>query len=127
MAVLWLVRLLLQVLLRLLVLMTLRMPSQRALSRHQGAAYPNAWPVGPAAAAAGDPLNTRTYSTCSTVGAVAAAAGSATVPSHLVGAMRTVAAVACPSTLGKLVPGKSDMVHADENSPSSLRRPVIIL
>ena len=57
---LWLARLLLQVLLRLLVLMTLRMPNRRALSRHEGAAYPNAWPGGPAAAAAGDPLNTIT-------------------------------------------------------------------
>ena len=60
MAALWLARLLLEGLLRLLVLMTLRMPSQRALSRQNGAAYPNAWLGGPAAAAAGDPLNTST-------------------------------------------------------------------
>ena len=43
------------------------------------------WPGSPAAAAAGGPLNTRTYSTCSPVGAVAAAAGSATVSSRLWG------------------------------------------
>ena len=98
----------------------------RGIEPAEGGGVPQ-WPGSPAAAAAGDPLNTRTYSTCSTVGAVAAAAGSATFPSHLVGAMHTVAAVACTSTLGKLIPGKSDMVHADENSPSSLRRPVIIL
>ena len=59
MTVLWLAWLLLQVLLRLLVLMTLRMPNHGALSRQEAAAYPNAWPGGPAAAA-GDPLNTRT-------------------------------------------------------------------
>ena len=38
---LWLARLLLQVLLRLLVLMMLRMPNREALSRQKGAAYPN--------------------------------------------------------------------------------------
>ena len=37
----WLARLLLQVLLRLLVLMMLRMPNHEALSRQKGAAYPN--------------------------------------------------------------------------------------
>ena len=96
MAVLWMARLLLQVLLRLLVLMTLRMPSRRALSRHEGAAYPNAWPGGPAAAAAGDPLITRTQSTRSPAVAVAAVAGSATVPSRPLGAehLPTAAAAA---------------------------------
>jgi len=97
MAVLWLARLLLEVMLRLLVLMRLRMPNQRALSRHEGAAYPNAWPGGPAVAAAGDPLNTRAQSTRSPAVAVAAAAGSATVPSRLLGAehlLITVAAAA---------------------------------
>ena len=94
MAVLWLARLLLEVLLRLLVLMRLMMPSQRALSQHEGAAYPNAWQGGPAAAAAGDPLNTRTQSTRSPVVAVAAAAGSATVPSRLLGAEHLLIAAA---------------------------------
>ena len=66
----------------------------KGIERHEGAAYPNAWPGGPAAAAAGDPLITRTQSTRSPAVAVAAAAGSATVPSRLLGADHLLIAAA---------------------------------